>query len=159
MKLIAGHLTLDVTLEEGNASLGGRVVPCEIRRSGEFLVAVEQGGQVFPVRAVRDGERVFVWSAGRTFEFRIGSAANAATKRPGSGGSDDAGLLSPMPGRIRRVLAAVGDTVSRGQVLLILEAMKMEHAIRSPRDGRLVRLAFAEGDLVEAGVALAEIGE
>ena len=67
------------------------------------------------------------------------------------------GLISPMPGRVRRILVAEGDAVTRGQVLLILEAMKMEHAIRAARDGRVVRLAFREGDLVEAGVPLVEI--
>ena len=157
MKLSAGDLTVDVTLEDGAASVGGRMVPFTPRQSGDTLVAVEHGGQVFPVRAVREGQRVFVWSAGRTFEFRIEPASGPAPARVRSAGAEGGGLLSPMPGRIRRVLAAEGDTVSRGQVLLILEAMKMEHAIRSPRDGRLVRLAYAEGDLVEAGVALAEI--
>ncbi len=156
MKLSAGELTLDVALEEGAASLGGRMVPFSPRQSGTTLVAVEHGGQVFPVRAVREGDRVFVWSAGRTFEFRIEPGSGRAAARERTAGAEG-GLLSPMPGRIRRVLVAQGDTVTRGQVLLILEAMKMEHAIRSPRDGRLVRLAYGEGDLVEAGVALAEI--
>lgn len=156
VRLSAGERTLDVTLEEGAASLEGRMVPFSPRRSGSTLLAIEHGGQVFPVRAVREGERVFVWTAGRTFEFRIEPASGRGPARVRSL-SAESGLLSPMPGRIRRVLVAQGDAVSRGQVLLILEAMKMEHAIKSPRDGRLARLAYAEGDLVEAGVALAEI--
>ncbi|MEP7132308.1 MAG: biotin/lipoyl-containing protein [Acidobacteriota bacterium] len=157
MKLSSGDRTVDVTLEDGAASFGDRIVPFIPRRSGDTLVAVEHGAQVFPVRAVREGDRVYVWSAGRTFEFRVEVAAAGAPARARSARADGGGLLSPMPGRIRRVLAAEGDMVSRGQVLLVLEAMKMEHAIRSPRDGKLVRLAYAEGDLVEAGVALAEI--
>ncbi|MEP6800508.1 MAG: biotin/lipoyl-containing protein [Acidobacteriota bacterium] len=156
MKLSAGERTLDVALEEGAASLGDRMVPFAPRQNGSTLVAVEHGGQVFPVRAVREGDRIFVWTAGRTFEFRIEPAAGRGPARIRSTGAES-GLLSPMPGRIRRVLVAQGDTVTRGQVLLILEAMKMEHAIRSPRDGRLARLMYGEGDLVEAGVALAEI--
>ena len=156
MKLSEGESSIDVRLEEGAASLGGRAVPFSTRRSGSAIVAIEAGGESFAVRAVREGDRIFVWCAERTFEFRIDPPGAARTRaRPSA--ADSGGLLSPMPGRIRRVLAAVGDAVSRGQVLLVLEAMKMEHSIRSPRDGRLVRLAYAEGDLVEAGVALAEI--
>jgi 3-methylcrotonyl-CoA carboxylase alpha subunit len=62
-----------------------------------------------------------------------------------------------MPGRIRKTLVRRGDPVERGQVVLVLEAMKMEHAIRAPRDGIVTRLDHVEGDLVEAGTALAEI--
>jgi 3-methylcrotonyl-CoA carboxylase alpha subunit len=63
-----------------------------------------------------------------------------------------------MPGRIRKTLVNAGDSVRLGQVVLVLEAMKMEHAIRAPRDGMVTRLDHAEGDLVEAGTVLAEIG-
>jgi 3-methylcrotonyl-CoA carboxylase alpha subunit len=62
-----------------------------------------------------------------------------------------------MPGRIRKTLVRRGDEVARGQVVLILEAMKMEHAIRAPQDGVVTRLEHREGDLVEAGAVLAEI--
>ena len=157
MKLTSGDSSVDVRLEEGAASLGGRAVPFAARRTGAALAAIEAGGETAGVRAVREGDRVFVWCDEKTWEFRIEPAAGASRARARPSATESGGLLSPMPGRIRRVLAAVGDAVSRGQVLMVLEAMKMEHSIRSPRDGRIVRLACAEGDLVEAGVALAEI--
>jgi biotin carboxyl carrier protein len=59
---------------------------------------------------------------------------------------------------VRRLLVEDGARVARGDLLLVLEAMKMEHAIRSPRDGTVL-LRVAEGDLVEAGVELAAIEE
>jgi biotin carboxyl carrier protein len=64
-----------------------------------------------------------------------------------------------MPGRVRKLVAAAGSRVARGDVLLVLEAMKMEHSIRAPHDGILERFHVAEGDLVEAGVDLAELAE
>jgi biotin carboxyl carrier protein len=64
-----------------------------------------------------------------------------------------------MPGRVRRLVAAPGAPVARGDVLLVLEAMKMEHAIRAPHDGILERFLVAEGDLVEAGVDLAVLAD
>ncbi|HET9579870.1 MAG TPA: biotin/lipoyl-containing protein, partial [Usitatibacter sp.] len=66
----------------------------------------------------------------------------------------DARLTSLMPGRVVKLLANAGDDVKKGQPLLILEAMKMEHTIVSPRDGVIERAAFAEGELVPADALL-----
>jgi biotin carboxyl carrier protein len=59
-----------------------------------------------------------------------------------------------MPGRVVKVMAAEGDTVRKGQGLMILEAMKMEHTITSPREGVIERVAFRENDLVPADAVL-----
>jgi 3-methylcrotonyl-CoA carboxylase alpha subunit len=66
----------------------------------------------------------------------------------------DARLTSLMPGRVVKVMAAEGDTVRKGQGLMILEAMKMEHTITSPREGVIERVAFRENDLVPADAVL-----
>ena len=66
----------------------------------------------------------------------------------------DARLTALMPGRVVKVMAAVGDTVKKGQSLMILEAMKMEHTIVSPREGVIERVAFAEDQLVPADAVL-----
>ena len=68
-------------------------------------------------------------------------------------------LASPMPGSVWKVLAAAGDDVEKGQPLLIIEAMKMEHEIVAPVAGPLEELRVAEGDQVDAGTILAVIGE
>jgi 3-methylcrotonyl-CoA carboxylase alpha subunit len=107
------------------------------------------------IHAFVDGDRVFVWCRGRSYELSV--VRDTVKARGARRGEGSGGLLSPMPGRIRKVHVGVGDRVSKGQVLLVLEAMKMEHAIRSPHDGSVTRLAFAEGDLVEAGAELAEV--
>jgi len=66
----------------------------------------------------------------------------------------DARLTALMPGRVVKVMASEGDSVKKGQALLILEAMKMEHTIVSPREGVIDRAAFREGDLVPADAVL-----
>jgi 3-methylcrotonyl-CoA carboxylase alpha subunit len=66
----------------------------------------------------------------------------------------DARLTALMPGRVVKVLARAGDTVRKGQALMILEAMKMEHTIVSPREGMIERVAFAENQLVPADAVL-----
>jgi 3-methylcrotonyl-CoA carboxylase alpha subunit len=66
----------------------------------------------------------------------------------------DARLTALMPGRVVKLMARAGDSVKKGQALLILEAMKMEHTIVSPRDGVIERAAFAENQLVPADAVL-----
>jgi 3-methylcrotonyl-CoA carboxylase alpha subunit len=67
---------------------------------------------------------------------------------------DDGRLTALMPGRVAKLMVAAGAAVKKGQALLILEAMKMEHTIVSPRDGVIARIAFAENDLVPADAVL-----
>ncbi len=71
----------------------------------------------------------------------------------------DARLTALMPGRVVKLLARDGDTVAKGQSLMILEAMKMEHTIVSPRDGIVARMAYAEGELVPADALLVAFRE
>ncbi len=59
-----------------------------------------------------------------------------------------------MPGRVVKVLAKAGETVKKGQALMILEAMKMEHTIVSPREGTIDRVAYRENELVPADAVL-----
>jgi 3-methylcrotonyl-CoA carboxylase alpha subunit len=117
--------------------------------SGEIL---EIGGRRHRVVAARGRDRAFVWCDGEVFEF----SPAAAAARAGTAADD---LLAPMPGRIRKTLVSEGQAVSRGDVLLVLEAMKMEHTIRAPRDGSVRRLPHAEGELVETGTPLVELAD
>jgi acetyl/propionyl-CoA carboxylase alpha subunit len=157
VRVVSGGEEREVRLAPGVAALGDRELPFrEIRDGGEELVALEVAGEIFPVRVARAGDRVFVWCAGRTFEVR--REIVAAARRRSSGAADaGAGLLAPMPGRVRRISIPRGGRVAKGDVVLVLEAMKMEHAIRAPRDGVVTRLDHREGDLVDAGAVLAEI--
>ena len=68
-------------------------------------------------------------------------------------------LLAPMPGGVVRVTAAVGDRVTAGQPLVVLEAMKMEHTVVAPLDGVLTAVHVQPGDQVESGQALAVVEE
>ncbi len=63
-------------------------------------------------------------------------------------------LTAAMPGRIAKVFVSVGDQVEKGQPLLILEAMKMEHTIHSPRDGVIERIVYQVDQIVEADAVL-----
>jgi propionyl-CoA carboxylase alpha chain len=74
----------------------------------------------------------------------------AAVAEPGS-------LVAPMPGNVVRIEAAVGQEITAGQPVLVLEAMKMEHQIVAPAAGRLSQIRVAPGDQVQAGDVLATV--
>ena len=150
VRLRSGGVTREVGIEKDAASIDGRRVEFRRRDLDGRLAGLEVGGWEHRVVVARDGDRTWVWCGGVTSVFEEASASRSASRE------HKGDLLSPMPGRVRRTLVASGDRVTRGQVLLVLEAMKMEHSIRAPEDGS-VRLCVREGDLVEAGVALAEI--
>ena len=67
-------------------------------------------------------------------------------------------VTSPMPGNILAVNVAAGDTVRKGQGLMILEAMKMENEIMCPCDGKIVSVSVTKGATVESGTLLCVIG-
>lgn len=83
------------------------------------------------------------------------AAAAAPAPAPAPAGGET--VKAPMPGTILAVNVAAGDAVKRGQVLMILEAMKMENEIMCPRDGRIVSVSAAKGAAVESGTVLCVI--
>ncbi len=66
-----------------------------------------------------------------------------------------ASVQSPMPGKVVKVLVAVGEAVKSGQGVVVVEAMKMENELKAPRDGTVKSVAVKEGQPVEAGQTLA----
>lgn len=83
------------------------------------------------------------------------AAAPKAAPAPAAAGS--VAVTAPMPGKILGVKASAGQAVKRGQVLLILEAMKMENEIVAPQDGTVASINVAVGDSVEPGATLATL--
>ena len=81
--------------------------------------------------------------------------APSAAAAPAAGGEK---VTSPMPGTILSVNVAAGDAVKRGQVLMILEAMKMENEIMCPCDGTVASVSVTKGAAVESGTLLCTIG-
>ena len=105
--------------------------------------------RTYPARALRDGDEWHVFAGG---DYR------RLTLRRGLPGEDDEGrigsLAAPMPGRIVQVMSRPGQAVKKGDALLILEAMKMEHTITAPADGVVKEIHFAAGEQVLEGTAL-----
>ena len=81
------------------------------------------------------------------------------TEAGSADGDSDGGMTAPMPGKILEVKVADGQTVEAGELLLVMEAMKMEHRIVAPTDGVVAKVNFSMGDQVQQGDVLVEMSE
>ena len=120
-------------------------------QAGEFRTVSPDEGPAAAVSGFADGERAVVFYEGQTHEFALASRGSVGAH------AGDGAILSPMPGRITAVDVAAGDSVTRGQRLLTLEAMKMEHGLVAPFDGVVAELTAAPGAQVAVDTLLARI--
>lgn len=125
----------------------------------------------FYMLVARDGHEMILDNAGR-FKAAVSTrnkdgemmviangreAIGSTAKKVKKAGAHAGGLTSPMPGKIFKVLKEEGTEVKKGEPILILEAMKMEHSIRSDKDGIIKKINYRTGELVQGGVTLAEV--
>ncbi|KQU45895.1 acetyl/propionyl-CoA carboxylase subuit alpha [Rhodococcus sp. Leaf278] len=122
-----------------------------VTRSADSVDAVIDGVRR-RYRVTRVGRAHYVHSSLGNSEFI------EAERFPDPAGRQEAGsLLAPMPGTVVRVAVGEGDSVTTGQAVIVLEAMKMEHTIKAPADGTVGALPVVEGQQVDAGTVLAVI--
>ncbi len=113
-----------------------------------YDVAVEENGGVSTQSAPRAAAPVATPVAAPT----VAKAAAPAKAVNGAQGASK--VNAPMPGKILSIKAEAGQAVKKGQVILILEAMKMENEIVAPQDGTLASINVAVGDMIESGAVL-----
>ncbi len=122
-------------------------------RHGEFrAVALDDEQPMAAASGFRDDERVVVFYEGQAYEFERSARGSGL----GAGASDGA-IVAPMPGKVTSVDVSQGDKVAKGQRLLTLEAMKMEHGLVAPFDGVVVELNTKASAQVSEGTVLAKI--
>ncbi len=118
-------------------------------------VQAELDGAPMAATVVRDGEVLHVFHEGGHWRLEIYDPLAAAEAHEAAPG----GLGAPMPGKIAAVHVKPGDAVARGQPLIVVEAMKMEHTIAAPADGTVAQVRFKTGDQVAEGEVLVVISE
>ncbi|HTD31649.1 MAG TPA: biotin carboxylase N-terminal domain-containing protein [Steroidobacteraceae bacterium] len=116
-------------------------------------VAVRIGARRFAARALRSGAHVHLWLEDTHEEFVLEDPREREFRSSAASG----GLTSALPGVVVSVPVQVGQEVEAGTVLMLIEAMKMEHAISAPYAGRVTAVHFAPGDRVAEGSALLEL--
>jgi 3-methylcrotonyl-CoA carboxylase alpha subunit len=134
-------------LADGDATIQGRV---ETAGAGRYEVDAGQGPRTLEL--IRDADRLQVVGE-RADEIALAPAW------PHERSAEDADLhpASPLPGRVVELRVKPGDTVARGDVLAVVEGMKMQHAIRAGRAGRIENVLARVGELVEAEAVLFDI--
>ena len=122
-----------------------------LQLSDDQLVDVVTGRDGWSAYA--SGGIFFAIAGGTQIRLERIVAVDEASDRAGASG----GLNAPMPGKVVRLMVAAGEQVARGQSLMVLEAMKMEHAITAPGAGQVAAVFFAEGDQVAEGAELLQL--
>ena len=114
----------------------------------EYVVKVDDGGDVTDLKPVNGAPMSFGGDSGN---------AGAATSAPVAAGGGDP-VSAPLAGNVWKVLVQPGQTVSEGDVVIILEAMKMETEVRAPRSGTIGSVTATEGAAVKVGDTLYTLG-
>jgi acetyl/propionyl-CoA carboxylase alpha subunit len=132
-----------------NAAPSTRVT---LHRHGDVRSVSTEDGEFAPVSGFRDEDRVVVFYEGQAFEFALSSRGTGTTH-----GIHDGEIEAPMPGKVTAVEVSAGEKVAKGQRLLTLEAMKMEHALTAPFDGTVAELPAKTGAQVTEGQLLVKV--
>jgi acetyl/propionyl-CoA carboxylase alpha subunit len=119
-------------------------------QAGELIV--RRGNRIERLFAIVTGTSAWIFLDGRTFQVPLDGGATTRRRSVGQGS-----LTAPMPATVIAIKVSPGDTVAAGDVLVLLEAMKMELPVRAPGDGRVSAVHCAVGDLVQPDVSLIDL--
>ncbi len=164
-------------LREGRAPwrIGGVGIPLRLQTDGHEI-AMEANATADPkiwnIRGNYEGdvrlderagagqataESVSVNAGDRSWTFRFAGSPSSQAAVHGRAGGASGRILSPMPGKIVKVAVRDGATVAMHDLLIVLEAMKMEHRIEAPAAGTVCRIQVREGDIVASEALLLEL--
>ena len=129
-------------------TINGNVYKVIINRIEDTVADVEVNGTPYKVEMNKPTKKQVV-TINRPIQTTVAPIA-----RPQQASAGASGLRSPLPGVILEILCKVGDSVKRGQKIMVLEAMKMENAINSDRDGVIKEIKISKGDSVLEGADL-----
>ncbi len=152
------RVTLEALDRDGH-DVSGRVLvdnvddPVEVQALGNDTYRVSIAGQRFEVVVARGQDTDWGCVDGRGFRWPRGRPEDDPQHRDAA----DRPIATTMPATVSTVKVTAGQSVSRGDTLVVLEAMKMEIPITAPRDGRVTAVRCAEGAQVDPGVPLVEL--
>jgi len=139
---------------DGAFAAGDAMVRLLDLNQGWVTVEVDRARR-YRAHVTTSGDRIWVQGPDGDIALR------SLSRLPEAGGAGDVagGLLAPMPGKVLSVEVAAGDVVEAGQLLLVLEAMKMEHRVVAPASGLVVSISARPGEQVQGGDLLVVVEE
>lgn len=155
-----GEVCLRRLSDEGNGTREGELVCLDWRMPEPNVYSLLVGGKSYDVHIDEnsaDEEALELHLLSRVIRARASDARKRRVAREATGPDGPVQITAPMPGRVVKVLTAEGTAVTRGDGIIVLEAMKMENELKAPRDGIVASVLVEEGQGVEGGALLATI--
>jgi biotin carboxyl carrier protein len=152
-------LTVEVRGQDGHyaVDLDGRRLEVDVFDTGRDFVSLLVAGRSYALGLEKRATGYGVFFPDETIDVELGETTARAGTASQKALSGPARVAAPMPGKLVRLLVELGEEVSSGQGLVVVEAMKMENELRAPRAGRVTEIAVQEGQTVETGALLAVV--
>ena len=152
--------TVHLNTDDNRVSLviDGRSVEGDVQWIGQGFVSLLIDGRSYDFLTEAGPNSVIVLGDGARLDTRVSRRPPRLQAAAGASSDASESIRSPMPGKVVELLVEEGQTVTKGQGILIVEAMKMENELRAQADGSVKRLHVEAGQVVDGGALLAEIG-
>ncbi|PZO79308.1 MAG: 3-methylcrotonyl-CoA carboxylase [Mesorhizobium amorphae] len=151
MRLAGEEQAVETAFDSGVWTVGDRTIRV-LKRGNKPRVEID--GWAVHLSVIRTGALLTLFVGGRSWQ--VETLGRKASEAEGAGASS---LHAPMPGTVRALFVTAGQTVEKGEPLLVLEAMKMEHTIPAPRAGSVAEVLVAAGERVEARSLLLRLAD
>ena len=157
-RVVVGSKEYKVDVSNEQLSVNGERMQAHLTPlNGDGLYMLRSGDKRRELHVDSRGNSAYtLTSRGRQVVALVENAASLFHRRADTSPMND--LVAPMPGLVVQVLVQEGEQVSRGQVLAVLESMKMQMEMRSPRDGYVLKVAVQARSCVEKGSLLLKLG-
>ena len=152
---------VEISSDHQSAIIDGRTIPFQVLSNQHERLLIRLGTKVYKVNnSTIDGSVVSFLLDGDPVEVSVKDEKQILLEKLGFSSQNSVKegiIIAPMPGKILDILVAVGDQVTAGASLLVLEAMKMENELKSPVSGAVKSIEIKNGDSVEKNQKLLEI--
>jgi biotin carboxyl carrier protein len=146
------------TGEQWGCKLDGKEFPLDFVSTRQGVFSLLVNGKSYDVEQEIVGAETNIVVGHERFAAAVRDPRSfRARHRAGASEQGVKKITAPMPGKVVRILAAVGSQVEAGQSVIVIEAMKMQNELKAPKNGTVKKINVAEGAAVEAGQALAEV--
>jgi 3-methylcrotonyl-CoA carboxylase alpha subunit len=156
VRIVWGEETHLATVKAGRPAtevmVDGQPYAVRLQETAPSVYLLTIGDRAHPFHCIRDGDAVHLFWEGVSYRLKIEQEGARSAPHAASGS-----LEAPMPGKVIAVKAVPGQVVAKGDELLVVEAMKMENALRAPRAGVVRAVRARVGDMVQPGHVLVEL--
>lgn len=149
-------------LDEKHIRINDKILDVDFESvSGQPVYSLIIGGKSYEAYVSPDEDKWEILLRGRLYQAQVEDEREKRLRAAGSAGASESGefhLRAPMPGLVVVIPVEEGQEVKKGQVLLILESMKMQNELKAPRDGVITRIKVRPGETVEQKQTLLSVG-